>query len=107
MSNTTTTTQKAAPFTREQVIFFLRFSPCKIRFTKKDGTERTLHATLDPKRLPPRTQEETETPTTDVAKKVKIKNPNTIAAFDIDNEGWRSFNLDSIIDIVTDGARIS
>ena len=61
-----------------------------VTFTKKDGNERIMHCTLDPAKLPPAqiVTEENKTP-----RKVS---ENTMAVYDIDNQGWRSFRWDSV-----------
>lgn len=64
-------------------------SVLRVTFTKKDGTERQLVCTLRPDLLP--------TLTEDVQTKKKKENPDIIAAYDLENKGWRSFRLDSVI----------
>ena len=59
-----------------------------VTFTKKDGTERVMRCTLDPAKLP--VQESTETNTT---RKVSTE---TMAVFDLDVQGWRSFTKKSV-----------
>jgi hypothetical protein len=60
----------------------------KITFTKKDGTERVMRCTLEANKLP--VQESTETNTT---RKVSTE---TMAVFDLDAQGWRSFTKKSV-----------
>ena len=66
----------------------LREQEIKITFTKKDGTERVMRCTLDPSKLP--VQESTETNTN---RKVSTE---TMAVFDLDVQGWRSFTKKSV-----------
>ena len=73
-------------FNRLQEI--LREQEIKITFTKKDGTERVMRCTLDPAKLP--VQESTETKT---ERKVSTE---TMAVFDLDVQGWRSFTKKSV-----------
>ena len=73
-------------FNRLQEI--LREQEIKITFTKKDGTERVMRCTLDPSKLP--VQESTETNTN---RKVSTE---TMAVFDLDVQGWRSFTKKSV-----------
>ena len=71
-----------------------------ITFTKKDGTERILKATLNPSVIP-----EEHTPKgTGIEKK---KSEESIAVFDIENNGWRSFRYDSIkqINVIFSGVK--
>ena len=73
----------------------LRNQELTITFTKKDGTERVMRCTLDPNRLPVHEGKET-------AASRKISN-ETIAVFDLDAQGWRSFTKKSVksIDFTT------
>jgi hypothetical protein len=73
-------------FNRLQEI--LREQEIKITFTKKDGTERVMRCTLDPNKLP--VQESTETKT---ERKISTE---TMAVFDLDVQGWRSFTKKSV-----------
>lgn len=68
----------------------LRESVLDVLFVKKDGTERKLKCTLRPDLLPP--QENTSEQT-----KNRTENLEVIQAYDVENNGWRSFRLDSII----------
>jgi len=67
-----------------------------VTFTKKDGTKRNMRCTLIEKYLPEQIDiEET------ISK--KKHNPNILAVWDMDNNGWRSFRLDSIISYSIEG----
>lgn len=58
-----------------------------VTFTKKDGTERIMKCTLQESKIPSEfTPKGTE-------RKV---NDQIIAVFDLENQGWRSFRLDSV-----------
>ena len=63
-------------------------------FTKVDGSSRTLRCTLDPSTVPASPIKESTT--------VKVDNPNLISVWDLENLGWRSFKLDSIISFDVD-----
>jgi len=67
-------------------------------FTKVDGSERTLKCTLLPEYMPsgvaPGQQLLTEG-------SPRVENPNTISVWDIENNGWRSFRLDSVKTLLT------
>jgi hypothetical protein len=67
----------------------LRTSTKRIRFTKRDGTVRDLRGTLQESVLPARTEETTRAP-----------NPAVMSVWDVDNNGWRSFRRDSVIEIL-------
>ena len=57
-------------------------------FEKNDGTERTMNCTLSEDIVPPLD--------TTVVKQKRIQNPDVLAVWDTDNNGWRSFRFDSI-----------
>jgi hypothetical protein len=61
-----------------------------VKFTKKDGSERILRCTLNEAYIKPHEKK------TD---KEKPANNDTVSVWDIDNDGWRSFRLDSILEI--------
>lgn len=66
----------------------LQVSPVTVTFTKKDGTERVMKCTLDPKELPPQPVNENKT---------ERKNSDTaLAVYDLEAKGWRSFVIKSI-----------
>jgi hypothetical protein len=65
----------------------LREGVTEIIFTKKDGTERLLLATLA----------ESEIPAEFVPKgESKTKSVEALAVFDVESQGWRSFRWDSV-----------
>lgn len=66
----------------------LKVSDVKVTFIKKDGSERTMHCTLDPKQLPP-------APINENKKERKVNN-DVVAVYDLEAKGWRSFTLKSI-----------
>jgi hypothetical protein len=58
-----------------------------VKFTKKDGSERTLKCTLKQDMIP----------SDKMPKESNRKKPSeSIAVFDVENDGWRSFRLDSV-----------
>ena len=61
-----------------------------ITFTKTDGTKREMLCTLRSEQVVPYEKK------TD---RDKISNPDTLAVWDIDKKGWRSFRYDSINEI--------
>jgi hypothetical protein len=61
-------------------------------FTKKDGTLRTLVGTTDPALLPDPILAE-DTANTKPARKT---NPETVTIWDLENAGWRSFNVRTV-----------
>jgi hypothetical protein len=60
-----------------------------IVFTKTDGSERIMKCTLKSELLPVVEIKE--------GAKVKVENPEVLSVWDLENEGWRSFRIDSII----------
>ena len=81
-------TDEGAEIFFDRLKTILREQEIKITFTKKDGTERVMRCTLDPSKLP--VQESTETNTN---RKVSTE---TMAVFDLDVQGWRSFTKKSV-----------
>ena len=57
-------------------------------FEKTDGTIREMRCTLQPDMLPQFLSE--------VAPVAKTENPATLSVWDVDNQGWRSFRVDSV-----------
>lgn len=69
-------------------------NPVSVKFTKKDGSDRTMLCTLNEQKIPfdklPKVKEPTEeTPT--VASVVEA-----VRVFDVEKQEWRSFRFDSI-----------
>ena len=63
-----------------------------VTFTKADGTERKMKATLFADLLPPKETETTKT--------IK-ESTDAIRVYDLEKKAWRSFRYDSIISIST------
>ncbi len=68
----------------------LKTSVLSVVFIKKDGTERTMVCTLNANLLPAQTDLEE-------AVQKKTPNPDILAVWDLEAQGWRSFRYDSII----------
>lgn len=66
----------------------LKIDVATVTFTKKDGTERIMKCTLNPKQLPP-------TPVTEGKKERKV-NEDVLAVYDVEAQGWRSFTIKSV-----------
>jgi len=81
-------TDEGAEIFFDRIKEILHTQELKITFTKKDGTERVMRCTLDPNKLP--VQESTEIKT---ERKVSTE---TMAVFDLDVQGWRSFTKKSV-----------
>ena len=61
-------------------------------FTKKDGTVRTLVGTTDPALLPDPILVENA----GESKPARKTNPETVTIWDLENAGWRSFNVRTV-----------
>lgn len=84
-------TEKAAfttPEGRDWLIGVLKSEEyVDILFTKSDGTERQMRCTLNESKIPADfTPKNTE----------RKKSDEVLPVFDIENQGWRSFRLDSV-----------
>jgi hypothetical protein len=66
----------------------LKMGTVTVTFTKKDGTDRVMNCTLEPSKLPKVEVLED--------KKTRKINENTLAVYDLDNQGWRSFTIRSV-----------
>ena len=71
---------------RETLVEGLKNNLVKVVFTKVNGDERTMNCTLHDSILP-------ESIITETEKKI---NQDAISVWDTDNDGWRSFRVDSI-----------
>jgi len=67
-----------------------------VKFKKADGSERVMKCTLMQSMIPQTTKTVAETNT---IVKERRENDSVVAAWDVEAEGWRSFRLDSIIEI--------
>ena len=78
---------------RDNVVEMLRNDVAEVSFTKSDGTSRVMSCTLLNEVLSARVPESA----TEGSKSAKkTPNPNTVAVFDLEADGWRSFRLDSV-----------
>jgi hypothetical protein len=80
-------------------------SVATVVFTKVDGTERELKCTLLPEYLPQKPVVEGQQLLTEGLP--KAENPSTLAVWDMENNGWRSFRTDSVKAVITHETRIS
>jgi hypothetical protein len=72
---------------RNEMIAELHKRDCKVIFRKVDGSERTMICTL----------QESAIETGKAAQDVKSRNENVLAVWDVENKGWRSFRINSVI----------
>lgn len=68
----------------------------QVTFTKKDGTNRVMTCTLKEDVIPQATKEDTLS-----LEKVRKINIEVMPVWDTEAEGWRSFRIDSIKEIVS------
>lgn len=68
----------------------LKENICQIVFIKKDGTERTMRATLNAKLIPQTEDDPKKTP------KKKVANDEIIRCYDVEKSDWRCFRIDSV-----------
>ena len=68
----------------------LQIGEVRVKFIKKDGSERDMRCTLNPALLPEQEVQESAEPK-------KEPNPNILKVWDLEKSAWRSFRLDSII----------
>lgn len=73
---------------REALKALVSTNHAEIIFTKKDGTDRTMICTTETSSIPEDKQPIGES-------KVK-ENTDILRVYDLENEGWRSFRVDSV-----------
>jgi hypothetical protein len=71
-----------------QLIKDLQEGERTIKFVKNDGTVRFLRATLRQGAVP------------GVKGVGKPANPDVVTVYDVENQGWRAFRKDSVLDIL-------
>ena len=82
--------------TREQLLVLLREQIVTVKFNKMDGTERVMHCTLSEEYIVGQFAESNNV----VEEKKKVDNPNRVNVWDVDKNGWRSFLMDSVIEVL-------
>ncbi len=75
-------------FDFDQLVEDLRQGERTIKFRKNDGTIRFLRGTLRQGAVPQPKGTKTTAP-----------NPDVVVVFDVENQAWRSFRKDSVLDI--------
>jgi hypothetical protein len=74
----------------------LKTNEVQINFTKKDGTQRAMTCTLNPDVIP---QKVTESQVIE-GKAERVKSVDSLAVYDVEKQGWRSFRWDSITSVI-------
>lgn len=77
---------------REEMIAELQKRTCRVIFKKVNGEERDMQCTLMAESLPPAKKDDPLT-----QKKVRAVNENTIVAWDINKDAFRSFRVENVI----------
>jgi hypothetical protein len=84
---------KENKFMYDDLIAKLREGVAKVKFTKKDGTERVMSCTLNVEYMPmvefAKDQEASK----------KEPNKEVVKCWDTEKEAWRSFRVDSVLDV--------
>lgn len=68
-------------------------SVAKVVFNKSDGSTRIMNCTLISEFLPEKKLDES------VRHVPRRENDEVLAVWDLDNKGWRSFNVNSVIEV--------
>ena len=79
-------------FTRDDLIDLLRHNVVTVTFTKVSGDERVMKCTLRSDQIPNPGTKNGEI----VVESQKQTNSNTVPAWDVDAQGWRSFRVSSV-----------
>ena len=79
--------------TRDEMLDILRSGPAEVNFTKKDGSVRTMMATLDQNIIPATVYSTSEN------KRPRATDPEIIRVYDMEVEQFRSFRVDSVISL--------
>lgn len=77
-------------FTKTELAYAARTGVITVYFTKKDGTARTMRCTLLPEYIEDNRQLLQED------KPARAENPDVLAVWDVEANGWRSFRIDSV-----------
>lgn len=78
---------------KQNVLQKLRTDNVTVRFTKVDGSERTMRCTLSEKAIPL-----AKLPTTKIEESSSTSG-SAVRVFDTDKQEWRSFRWDSLIEV--------
>jgi len=77
-------------YTKHQLKEFCQNGVVTVVFTKADGSERTMKATLLPEYV------NNGKTLLQESENKRPENPDVLAVWDVDANGWRSFRIDSI-----------
>jgi len=80
---------------KSDIVSVLQSNICDVKFTKVNGEERLMRCTLKEDLLP-----EPVAPDTEINRN-RAPNDSVQVVWDLEKTGWRSFRVDSVIDIQT------
>lgn len=78
--------------TKQKIKEALLENVCDIKFTKVDGTERVMRCTLKSDLVPAQEHK---------LEQNRTVNESVLPVWDLDKSGWRSFRVESVIEIQT------
>lgn len=81
-------------YQRDTLLKDLRTQVLEVHFTKTNGENRIMRCTLQKNMLPESYQRSLEEQTEE--KTFHKENPDVIAVWDLGENGWRSFRIDSV-----------
>ncbi|NDB28790.1 DUF2693 domain-containing protein [archaeon] len=82
--------------TKEELVENLKDGEVVVTFKKKDGTERIMRCTKSFDSIP---EEKRPKTTNEVVEKPTTTNTDLIMVWDLDKEGWRSFDYKTLLKI--------
>jgi len=82
--------------TKDELVENLKEGEVVVTFKKKDGTERIMRCTKSVDSIP---EEKRPKTTNDLVEKSTPSNLDLIMVWDLDKEGWRSFDYRKILNI--------
>lgn len=81
-------------YQRDTVLKDLREQVMEVHFVKTNGEQRIMRCTLQKHMLPEMYQNSYDEQREE--REFHQKNPNVVAAWDVQENGWRSFRIDSV-----------
>tara|TARA_R110000868_G_scaffold264221_1_gene522811 strand:+ start:243 stop:503 length:261 start_codon:yes stop_codon:yes gene_type:complete len=84
-------------YTRNELVSILKESVANVKFLKVDGTERIMSCTLKQDIVPQEIEKDTLS-----EKKIRSVNEEVLPVWDTEKNGWRSFRVDAVLDILAD-----
>lgn len=78
---------------KEQYVQELKEGICEVVFTKRDGSQRIMNATLNDKILEEIFGQRQDN---DGEKKTRKQSEDVVVCLDVDKKEWRSFRVDSV-----------